>query len=108
MADTSISPEAVETTAVYKPRSKLAIALQRSETLRGYLLMTPTLLILTFGIIVPFIILLVLSTWTRQGFGFDMTPVLTNYERIWNEPIFMSFLSRRMEAPLPGDGELRP
>jgi spermidine/putrescine transport system permease protein len=58
--------------------------LHRSETLRGYLLMSPTLLIMALGIAVPFVILIVMSTWTRQGFEFDTTPTIANYERCCN------------------------
>ncbi len=68
--------------------------LHRNETLRGYLLMSPTMLIMTVGILVPFIILLVMSFWTREGFGFDTTMTVNNYARIWNEPIFGALLTR--------------
>lgn len=56
--------------------------------------MSPTLILLTIGIIIPFFILLTISFWTRQGFGFDMTPTTANYERVWNEPIFGMLLQR--------------
>ena len=74
--------------------SRLSVLLHRSEVLRGYLLMSPTLLILTIGIIIPFLILLVMSTWTRQGFEFDTTMTAANYMRAWNEPIYGALMSR--------------
>ena len=74
--------------------SRLTLALRQSEALRGYLLMSPTLLIMTLGIVIPFLILVAMSTWTRDGFGFDMTPTSANYLRTWNEPIFGALLTR--------------
>ncbi len=75
---------------------RIATLLHRNETLRGYLLMSPTLAIMTIGIIIPFIILLVLSFWTRQGFEFDTTLTLTNYRRVASEPIFGALLARSL------------
>lgn len=56
--------------------------------------MSPTLLILTIGIIIPSLILLTMSLWTRQGFGFDTTVTIANYLRVWSEPIFGALLQR--------------
>ena len=94
MAETSFSSAAVETGEVTPPRRGLATLLYRRETLRGYLLMSPTLVVLTIGIIIPFVILLVMSFWSREGFGFDTTMTPTNYLRVWNEPIFGALLQR--------------
>ncbi|MGX0976817.1 spermidine/putrescine transport system permease protein [Roseovarius sp. MBR-51] len=76
------------------PASPLLRLLRRSESARGYLMMAPTLVIMTFGIVVPFFILLVISLWTRQGFGFDTTLTLANYGRSWNEPIYGALMLR--------------
>ncbi|MEO1140510.1 MAG: ABC transporter permease [Pseudomonadota bacterium] len=92
MAETSI-PSA-ETKAPPRRGGGISALLHRSETLRGYLLMSPTMLIMTVGIIVPFLILLVMSLWTRQGFDFDTTLTTANYQRVWSEPIFGALLSR--------------
>jgi spermidine/putrescine transport system permease protein len=75
---------------------RLAGLLYRRETLRGYLLMSPTLVILTVGIIIPFVILVALSLWTRQGFEFDTTLTLDNYRRIVTEPIFGALIGRSL------------
>ncbi|MEM7440107.1 MAG: ABC transporter permease [Pseudomonadota bacterium] len=92
MADAPSLPASSETKP---PRTGwLARKLHRSEALRGYLLMSPTMLILTIGIIIPFAILVAMSLWTRQGFGFDTTLTLNNYQRVWNEPIFGALLKR--------------
>lgn len=73
---------------------KLAALLHRRPTLRGWVLMAPTLLVMGVGILAPVAILIAMSFWTRDGFGFDMTPVLTNYLRVPTEPIFGAFLVR--------------
>lgn len=72
----------------------IARLLYSNEGLRGYLLMSPTLIILTLGVIIPVLILLVISFWTRAGVGFDTTPTLTNYVRVVNEPMFGILLGR--------------
>jgi spermidine/putrescine transport system permease protein len=95
MADTSLSTTARSATTS-RPRrgSGFKAYLNRSEAARGYLLMSPTLLILTIGIIIPSMILFAMSLWQRDGFGFDMTLTLTNYFRVWNEPVFGTLLQR--------------
>lgn len=65
-----------------------------SEAFRGYALMTPALVILAIGIVVPAAILLAMSFWTRAGLGFDMNPTVTNYLRVASEPIYGAFLTR--------------
>lgn len=68
--------------------------LARSGTVKGYTLMSPTLLFVLLGVAGPFLILLVISFWTRVGFDFDMAPTWANYLRIWNEPIYGALLAR--------------
>ncbi|MGI1663895.1 ABC transporter permease [Palleronia sp. KMU-117] len=99
MTDTLPSDLAAETRTLRSPgrrAGRLSGLLYRHEALRGYLLMSPTLLILTAGIVIPFVILVVLSLWTRQGFEFDTTLTLDNYRRIVAEPIFGTLLSRSL------------
>ena len=66
----------------------------RSETLRGYTLLSPTLLVMIVGIIVPFTILLVMSFWTQHGFDFDTTLTLANYTTAAEEPVYKALLTR--------------
>ncbi|TNF64898.1 MAG: ABC transporter permease [Rhodobacteraceae bacterium] len=94
MADTTLAGKADSEADPPRRSGRLAGFLHRSETARGYLLISPTLAIMTVGIIMPFLILLVLSFWTRQGFGFDTTPTFNNYIRVWTEPIFGALLQR--------------
>lgn len=65
-----------------------------SDAVRGYSLMSPALLLLLVGILLPFVVLVAMSLWTRQGFGFDTTPTMANYWRVFQEPIFSALLFR--------------
>lgn len=99
MTDSTPSELAATMRSAHPPRQSsgwLAGIIYRREALRGYLLMSPTLLILTVGILIPFVILVVLSLWTRQGFEFDTTLTLDNYRRIATEPIFGALIGRSL------------
>jgi spermidine/putrescine transport system permease protein len=75
---------------------RFSMMLQRSETLRAYTLLSPTLLIMALGILIPFGILIVMSFWTQAGFGFDLTPTITNYEQAVERPIYGALLKRSL------------
>lgn len=75
---------------------RLSMMLQKSETLRAYSLLSPTLIIMAIGILVPFGILIVMSFWTQVGFGFDMTPTVANYEMAAERPIYGALLKRSL------------
>ncbi|WP_187431623.1 Spermidine/putrescine transport system permease protein PotB [Roseobacter fucihabitans] len=79
-----------------KPRASTGFAalFHRSPTLRGYLMLSPALVIMVIGVLLPFLILVVMSFWTREGFGFDTTITAANYARAASEPIFGVFLIR--------------
>ena len=94
MADTTLARSEIDTRATPRRSGRLARVFRRSEALQGLALMSPTMVILTIGIVVPFLILLVVSFWTREGFGFDTTPTTANYVRVWSEPIFGALLQR--------------
>lgn len=70
--------------------------LQKSETLRAYSLLSPTLIIMASGILIPFGILIVMSFWTQVGFGFDMTPTVANYQLATERPIYGALLKRSL------------
>ncbi|MEI4197273.1 ABC transporter permease [Roseovarius sp. E0-M6] len=98
MSDTPASlPDAVERPEP-KPASRGGFSglLHRSEVARGYTLISPTLLFLTIGIVIPFIILITMSLWTAQGFGFDTTPTTKNYEAVYNQPLYGALLGRSL------------
>lgn len=70
--------------------------LYRSETARGYSLLSPSLLFLALAILIPFGILVVMSFWTAQGFDFDTSFSTANYERFAERPIYGALLSRSL------------
>jgi spermidine/putrescine transport system permease protein len=72
----------------------LSRKLHRSETMRGWVLLSPTALIMAVGILVPTSILLAMSFWSREGLDFDTTLTTANYARAASEPIFGAFLMR--------------
>lgn len=63
---------------------------------RGYGLLSPTLGLMTLGIVIPACILIVMSFWTRQGFGFDTTMTIANYLKAFDQPIYMALLKRSL------------
>lgn len=70
--------------------------LQHSEVLRGYTLLSPTLLIMAIGIVIPFVILITISLWTQAGFNFDTTLTTNNYEMAAERPIYGALLKRSL------------
>ncbi|WP_413875126.1 ABC transporter permease [Albidovulum sp.] len=70
-----------------KPRRSLLNLATGSEISRGYALLFPTLAFMLVLIALPFAILLLMSFWTAQGFEFDTTLSLKNYQKIVKEPI---------------------
>jgi len=72
----------------------LSSLLMRFEALRGYLLLSPTLLIMIIGICVPLFILVGMSLWTQHGFEFDKSLTLANYFNVAEQPIYKALLAR--------------
>lgn len=68
----------------------------RSEALRGYSLLSPTLLIMAFGICIPFAILITMSFWTQQGFDFDTTLSVRNYSKAFEHPVYEALMLRSL------------
>ncbi len=68
--------------------------LMRHEALRGYTLLSPTLLVMAVGICIPLLILVTMSFWTQQGFDFDATITFANYLNAANEPMYEALLMR--------------
>ena len=68
--------------------------LHRHKMLRGYALLSPTLLVMVAGICIPFGILLAMSFWTQHGFDFDTNFTLANYDKAVEKPIYKALLIR--------------
>ncbi len=77
-------------------RSRLRAAFLRSEALRGYALLSPTLLVMGFAMCAPFAILLTMSFWTQHAFEFDTSGTLDNYRDAIGGPVYQALLLRSL------------
>ena len=68
----------------------------RSEPVRGFALLSPTLLIMLAGMCVPFAILVAMSFWTQHVFEFDTTLSLANYGEMLDKPMYRALLTRSL------------
>lgn len=64
-------------------RARIRGLFLRHEALRGYLLLSPTLLVMVGMLIVPLVALVVLSFWTQDYFDLVRTFTLDNYAAIF-------------------------
>ena len=64
---------------------KIRAAFIKSETLRGYGLLSPTLLVMVTALATPFVLLMTYSFWTQTFVTFDTTPTLDNYEIVFTK-----------------------
>ena len=77
-------------------RGRLYALFLRSEPVRGFALLSPTLLIMLAGMCIPFAILVAMSFWTQHVFEFDTTFSLTNYNEIVDKPMYRVLLTRSL------------
>ncbi len=68
----------------------------RNEPLRGYALLSPTLLVMAFSMAVPFGIMVAMSFWTQHAFDFDTTLTLDNYAESVSSPVYQALLLRSL------------
>ncbi len=97
MTDVATSPHYAPSAPREVPRpGRLAGLLQRYEVLRGYVLLSPALLVMLAGMALPFVVLVAMSFWRPAGFDFDTTLSLSNYEAIATQPIYGALLERSL------------
>jgi len=75
-------------------RRRLHALFLRSEALRGYTLLSPTLLVMAFAMGIPFAIMVMMSFWTQVGFDIDTTLTLANYGEAVDGPVYKALLIR--------------
>ena len=68
----------------------------RSEAMRGYTLLSPTLLVMVTMLCIPFGIMVLMSFWTQSGFDISTTFSLDNYASVAEKPIFQALLIRSL------------
>ena len=97
MSDHSISPHDGPKGGGHIGRASwFSRLLYRSESARGYSLLAPSLVFLLGAILIPFAILIVMSFWTAQGFGFDTSFTTHNYEQYFERPIYGALMARSL------------
>jgi len=68
----------------------------RSDTLKGFTLLSPTLLVMGLTMCIPFGIMVVMSFWTQIGFEFDTAFSLVNYAEAVEKPVYRALLLRSL------------
>ena len=92
MADTTVPAVGALPQAELGPLDRLRGVFMRSEALRGYTLLSPTLLLMLVVLALPLILLAIMSLWTQVYLDFDKTPSLANYERFLDKIIYPKLL----------------
>ncbi len=77
--------------------ARLAIIYRRSESLRGYSLLSPTLLVMAFSMCLPFAMMVAMSFWVQQGFDFITDFSMANYTEAFTSPIYQALLVRSLK-----------
>lgn len=79
---------------------RIRAAFLRSESLRGYLLMSPTFLVMFVALVLPLLMLLTFTLWTQNYLEIDKTLTFNNYIKFHDKPIYTKLLwkSIRMSA----------
>jgi spermidine/putrescine transport system permease protein len=73
-------------------RLKLRKLFLKSEPVRGYTLLSPTLLAMIFGLAMPLVVLFTLSFWLQEYLDFIRTFSLANYLEFFQKPIYVKVL----------------
>ena len=77
-------------------RGRLHALYLRSDTLKGFTLLSPTLLVMGLTMCIPFGIMVVMSFWTQIGFEFDTAFSLVNYAEAVEKPVYRALLLRSL------------
>jgi spermidine/putrescine transport system permease protein len=68
----------------------------RSDGLKGFTLLSPTLLLMVFAMGIPFGIMVVMSFWRQIGFEFDTAFTIANYAEAVERPVYQALLLRSL------------
>ncbi len=83
----------------HAPRGPMAWyrrAMMRSEGLRGYTLLSPTLLLMILVLALPIGLLVTFSFWTQTYLDFDRSFTIANYLKFFERPIYSYLLGKSM------------
>ena len=76
---------------------RLRAMLMRSEPMRGYSLLSPTMLFVLVALAFPIAILVTMSFWTQNYLDFDKTFSLVNYTQFFEKKIYSKILIRSLK-----------
>ncbi len=79
---------------------KLRALFLKHEWLRGYLLLSPTLLVMICLMCVPLFMLIAYSFWTQNYLDIDKTFTLANYEAYFQKPIYAALMFKSIRMSL--------
>ena len=80
--------------------SRFQLRFRRSEAMRGYTLLSPTLTIVLLGLLFPLMILVTLSFWKQEYVDLIQTFTLTNYADFFRKKIYYLILYRSIRISL--------
>ena len=80
--------------------SRFQLSFRRSPTLRGYALLSPTLIVVLLGLLFPLLILITLSFWKQDYVDLMQTFTLTNYADFFRKKIYYLILYRSIRISL--------
>jgi len=85
-------------------RRGVRVWFMRSESARGYALLSPTLVVVVLGLVFPVIILTTLSFWKQDYVDIIRTFTFENYFAFFEKKIYYLILYRsiRISTVLPG------
>ena len=96
--------QAVETNLFADERMSLAFRARalflRHEWLRGYALLSPTLIVMVALMCLPIFTLLAHSFWTQNYLDIDKTFTLANYEAFFQKPIYAALIMKSIRMSL--------
>ena len=72
--------------------ARLRALFLRSEPVRGYTLLSPTLILMILALATPIVVMVTLSFWTQTYLDFDRSFSLVNYLKFFEKPIYPKIL----------------
>jgi spermidine/putrescine transport system permease protein len=79
---------------------RIRAAAMRHEPIRGYALLSPTMVWMLVALAVPLAILVTLSFWTQNYLDFDRTFSFNNYIIYFEKPIYLKLLIKSIRRPI--------
>ena len=96
MADHVATAPGIIVSAPRGPIAWFRRAMMRSEGLRGYTLLSPTLLLMLLVLALPIGLLVTFSFWTQTYLDFDRSFTFANYIKFFDRPIYPYLLGKSM------------